>query len=180
MQSTEINLISTKTQLPEQLVAITKHVRRVGIGALLLSLGLGLFFGVGLTVMKLRVSQLTGEKNDLVARIRGASSKEGIYMVLLKQSAVAQKVLASVKPWDVAVDEITAIAPGGMLSSASINEKQELSLVAVAPSVEEAAGLVERISGLTAQNKIHSAVLESLEVGTDGKVKLVITFVPTL
>ncbi len=175
-----INLISTKTALPETLVALTKHIRKVGLAVSLLSLGLGLFFGVGFTVLKLRVSSLAQEKDTLVARIKSASKKEGIYAILVKQSLVAQKALASVKPWDAVVDEINAIAPQPILLSASVNEKQELSLTAQTPSVEEAALVVERISSLTTQKKIRNAVLESLEVGIDGKVKLVISFTPTL
>lgn len=179
-QSSNINLISTKTELPEQLVAITKYLHRAGLGAVFISLALGLFFGVGVTVLKLRATSLAKENDALVARIKSVSSKEAMYAVLVKQSAVAQKVLVSIKPWEAVVDEINAIAPPPILLSATVNEKQELSLTAQTPSVEEAALMVERISGLTTQKKIRNAVLESLELGIDGKVKLVITFVPTL
>lgn len=175
-----INLISTKTELPETLVALTKHLHKVGLVSVLISLGLGLFFGVGITIVQLRVTALAQEKNTLIARITSAAKKEGMYAVLLKQSGVAQKVLAAVKPWDAVIDEVNTIAPEQTLLSASVNEKQDLSLTAQIPSVEEAALMVGRISNLATQKKIHNAVLESLEVGNDGKVKLVITFTPTL
>ncbi len=178
--STNINLISTKTELPEQLVAITKHLHRVGLAVIILFLALGLFFGIGITILKLRLTSLVKEKNELVTRIKAASRKESMYSVLMKQSSVALKVLGSVKPWDRVVDEINAIAPEPMFISASVSEKQNLTMTAQAASVDEAALTVETISSLSLQKKIHNAVLESLEMGADGKVKLILSFTPTL
>lgn len=179
MQSANINLISTRTELPQQFVAISNHLRRVGTAALLLSVALGLFFGVGIAILKLRVSFLVQEKKDLVARINSASRKEGMYAVLVAQLAVAQKVLASVKPYDAVVSDAGTIAGDRMLSTLSVNEKHELSMTVVSSSVEEAAFVVERVSELTTQKVIRNAVLESLEVGNDGKVRLAITYLPT-
>lgn len=178
--STNINLISTKTELPEQLVAITIHLRKAGVMVVLASLTLGLFFGIGLTVLRLRVATLTKERDTVVARIQSSSRKESIYSVLIKQSAVALKVLASVKPWDSIVDQINAIAPEPQFISASVSEKQDLTMTIQAPSVEEAIVAVETVTSLSQQKKIHNSVLESLEMGPDGKVKLIISFTPTL
>lgn len=179
-QTAKINLISTKTELPQQLVAITSHLRRVGIGAVLLSLGLGLFLGVGVAVLRLRVAALGNQREELVTRIKSAFRKESIYSVLAKQSAVAAKVLASFEPWERVVDQVTTIAPGTTFSSAAVNEKQELTLTAATFTIAEAAAVVERISDATSRKLIRSATMESLELGTDGNVRLVIRFTPTL
>lgn len=178
--SPNINLILTKTELPQQLVAIANHLRRVGVGALLVSIAVGLFFAVGLAVVNLRISSLAKEKEELTNSIKSNQRKESMYAVIITQSAVAQKVLASVKPWGAVIGDAATIAPDTMLSTLSVNEKQELTMTIQTMSVDEAAQVVFQINELTTNKKIRNAVLDSLEVGNDGKVRLVITYTPTL
>ncbi len=176
----DINLIASKTDVTPDLVTLSGHLRRVGIGATILSLAFGLFFGVGVTVLRVRVASLTVEKTNLLTRIGSNSRKEGLITVVKKQSGVAQKILISVKPWDTVLDQIAIIAPDPFFTSASVNEKKELSLVVSAPAIPDAAGMVERIQALTSSKVIRNPFLDSLEVGIDGNVKMSITFVPTV
>ncbi len=176
----DINLIAAKTDVTPSLLVLSAHLQKIGLAATVLSLLLGLFFGVGLTILRVRIKSLNGEKINLLTRIQNNSRKEGLITIIKKQSSVAQKVMATVKPWGDVIAQIASIMPLHIFTSVSVNDKGELSLIISAPTIGDALDVVERINALVKDKSIKNPMLQSLEMGVDGNVRMSLTYISSV
>lgn len=173
----DINLIASKTDGTPSLLVLARNLQKIGLAATVGSIVLGLFFSVGLIILNMRITSLTSEKTVLLERIQSDSKKEGLITIVKKQSGVADKVLATVKPWGGVIAQITDIVPLSIFSSLSVSDKQELSLIISAPTIGDALDVVERINTYVKDKTVKSPMLESLEMGVDGNVKMSLTYI---
>lgn len=178
--TTNINLIATRTNSAPNLLALSARLQKIGLMATVASLLIGLFFGVGLTILKLRITTLTSEKTKLLARIQDNFQKEALITIVKKQSSVAQKVISTVKPWGEVIAQISTVIPLHIFTSVSVNDKQELSLIISAPTIGDALDVVASINALVKDKSIKNPMLQSLEMGVDGNVKMSLTYISSV
>lgn len=178
MKSSDINLLKAKTMLTPQLVAIEGQLRIISVVLLVLVLCAGLFFGVGYVIFRRSLESLSGRKTALIAAVGKELQKEGLYASLKDRLAITGRIIEKQRSWLKVVDLVDRVTLSGPRTSFAVGENNEVNLSITSNSLEDAFDVVDRVIAEVEGKNMINPVLQSVQYGKDGSVRISLTFTP--
>lgn len=178
MAKDDINLLKTKTGLSPQLAALAEKLRVASLVALVFLLLLGIVVTSSFILVTSRYRALEAEKVRLSRQITADSHKEGLLMAVKHRAAIVEKALASLLPWGTALDMVERIALLSTISSVTVDEVGEVTILLKLVSLNDALNLVRSVMALTEEQALRRPKLTALSLQEDGYVELGISFLP--
>lgn len=174
----DINLLKAKTVLSPRVLAIEEQLRVASLVLLFLVLSATLFFGVGYAILQRQHESLSGEKQSLVAAIKGELDKEGLYMSLKDRLTIVGKILEGQRSWLGVLDIIDRVTAVQAKTSFTVSENDEVSLVVTNETLEDTFTMVDRLLSEVSAKTIANPMLDSIQYQMDGTVRVSLTFIP--
>lgn len=180
MAAGDINLLKSRSSLSPQLQAIQEQIRWLGFGSIIFVIVACIVVGVTYVILLQQRQALDARRQQVLSAIANESLKEGLYFSLKQRLPVADKALATQRPWGPLFEAITTIAVPPQLSSVTVDDQNVVVLTIRATSIDETANAVNAVVGLVQERKVRNPQLVGLQLMKDGAVQLSLSFIPTL
>lgn len=178
--SSDVNLLETKTAISDRVATIDSQLRFTSLVLLGILLVSGLGIGSGFWFLRIRYESLVATKKQYIAEIANQAQKETLFYALKDRIQIVSKATESQKSYDELLTLLSRISEISTFGSISVDDTGQVQADITLGGIEEAFGLMDRMTNEITRNSIEKLTIASLSLGEDGSVSVVITLSPNI
>jgi hypothetical protein len=175
-----INLLRTQSALTNNEVLLLGKIRFISLIGTVIILLIGCIVGGLYVYANVRLTSLQEEAKSKEHELVLNSKKESLLVALKHHLPIVEQVIKNQYNWDGVISTVGQIVEPPALKALVVDANNTLTLNIEVRSLEETADIVNKTIGLSQDNKLKNAKIESMQVFPDGHVEGIITFVPIL
>lgn len=179
-RSIAINLFRPTSRFSEQELSLFRKLRVYSAITLFVMIVISVFVGISYMAGANQFARLEEERLFLAKSISAQAKKEVFLLSFQERIPVAQQIMNNQYRFDRIFDALIEIASPSSMQTISFNKENndEMTVTITADSLKEVQGVVDRVLKKKQERIIHNPFIQSLSVGSNGDVELVLRFRP--
>lgn len=174
----DINLLRTKTRLSPEALIFAERLRIISWASIGIVLIVGIVTGLAFLEFQRERASVETQKKQVLSVIAAHARKESLFTSVKDKIPQITKAFNSQKPWGKILDTVSAIAQPPKLLSVSVDDHQVTLLSLKTTSLDEVSAWIATIVDLVARKSIRSPQLVSLQLGKEGDLLVLFSYIP--